>query len=95
MEEMEFETGVELSQLLLGRLKDSQLKDVYFDDDEDGRFLGLMFYKDDTEYHLTFEEDGTVQLAEGPVDGDVLDEVVTFGLDEVEAPFSADGPDDE
>jgi len=91
MEEMEFETGAELSQLLMGRLRGSQLEDVYFDDDEDGRFLGLMFSDGATEYHLTFEEDGTVHLAQGPVDGEELEEVVTFGLDEVEPPFSTDG----
>lgn len=88
---MEYRTGVALAEELLARLRGTELQDVYIDEDEEGRYLGVVFTDGDTEYHLTFEEDGTVQLAEGPLEGDELEEVTTFTLGEVGPPFSEDG----
>lgn len=84
-------SGVSVAELLLSRIGGAELQDVYLDEDEEGRFLGLVFTDGETEYHLTFEEDGTIQLAEGPLEGESLEEVVTFGLDEVVPPYSDEG----
>jgi hypothetical protein len=90
MEDMEGMAGAELVELLMSRLEGTRLEDVYLDQDEDGNFLGLMFSDGETEYHLTVDDAGTVQLSEGPLEGESLQEVVTFDLSEVEAPFSED-----
>ena len=89
--DMEFVTGARLAETLLSRIGGTQLEDVYIDEDEEGRYLGLVFTDGEREYHLTLQEDGTVQLAEGPVDGETLEEVATFSLGEVMPPFSEDG----
>ena len=88
---MEHRTGVSMAELLLSRIGGTEVQDVYFDEDEEGRYLGVVFTDGESEYHLTFEEDGTVQLAEGPLEGDSLEEVATFTLGEVRPPFSQDG----
>lgn len=88
---MEYRTGVDLAEALLSRLEGTELQDVYLDEDEEGRYLGLVFSNGETEYHLTMEEDGTVQLAEGPLEGEALEEITTFALSEVVPPFSEDG----
>ncbi|MHB1160624.1 MAG: hypothetical protein ACYC3V_09905 [Chloroflexota bacterium] len=88
---MEYRTGVTLAEELLSRIGGTEVQDVYIDEDEEGRYLGLVFSDGETEYHLTFEEDGTVQLAEGPLEGENLEEVATFSLNEVTPPFSEDG----
>ncbi len=84
-------SGVDVAELLLSRLGGTQVEDVYVDEDEEGRYLGVVFSDGENEYHLTFEEDGTVQLAQGPLEGETLEEVTTFNLTEVDAPFSEDG----
>lgn len=88
---MEYRSGVSLAELLLGRLRGTELEDVYLDEDEDGRYLGLVFTDGENEYHVTFQEDGTVELAEGLAEGEFLEEVTTFNLSEVEPPFSENG----
>lgn len=88
---MEYRTGVSLAELLMSRIGGTEVQDVYIDEDEEGRYLGVVFTDGESEYHLTFEEDGTVQLAEGPLEGDSLEEVTTFTLGDVTPPFSEDG----
>ncbi len=88
---MENQTGVNLAERLLAHIGGTELQDVYLDEDEEGRYLGLVFSDGEREYHLTFEEDGTIQLAEGPLEGESLEEVTTFSLGEVGPPFSEDG----
>lgn len=88
---MEYRTGVSLAELLMSRIGGTEVQDVYIDEDEEGRYLGVVFTDGESEYHLTFEEDGTVQLAEGPLEGDSLEEVTTFALGDVTPPFSEDG----
>ncbi len=90
MEEMEGMTGVGLVELMMSRLAGTRLEDVYLDQDEEGNYLGLMFSDGETEYHLTVDEDGSIQLAQGPLEGESLQEVTTFDLGEVLPPFSED-----
>lgn len=87
----DFTTGVGLAEFLTSRLGGCQVEDVYIDEDEDGRYLGLAFSDGETEYHLTFQQNGTVQLAQGPLEGETLDEVAAFDLSDVAPPFSEDG----
>ncbi len=87
---MEETTGQTLAELLLSQLQGAEVEDVYLDQDEDGNYLGVVFSDGETEYHLTFQEDGTVELAKGPVEGESLEEVAIFDLGEVEPPFSED-----
>jgi len=76
----------------LSFIKSTEVEDVYLDEDEDGEnYLGVVFTDGEMEYHLTFQEDGTVQLAMGPLEGESLEEVATFNLSEVEPPYSEDG----
>jgi len=95
MEDMEGMSGAVLAELLMSRLEGTRLEDVYLDQDEEGNYLGLMFSDGETEYHLTVDETGTVQLSEGPVEGETLQEVTSFDLSEVEAPFSEDSSTEE
>ncbi|MGE5620819.1 MAG: hypothetical protein ACM3US_16345 [Sphingomonadaceae bacterium] len=88
---MENRTGVSLAEELLSHIGGTEVEDVYIDEDENGRYLGLVFSDGETEYHLTFEEDGTIQLAEGPLEGEGLEEVTTFSINEVVPPYSEDG----
>ncbi len=88
---MEYRTGVSLAELLMSHIGGTEVEEVYIDEDEGGRYLGVVFTDGENEYHLTFEEDGTVQLAEGPLEGEKLEEVTTFSLTDVTPPFSEDG----
>jgi hypothetical protein len=88
------ESGSGLAEFLLGRLDGTRVEDVYIDEDEDGNYLGLVFSDDEREYHLTVDKSGEVQLAEGPLEGDSLEEVKTFRLDLLTAPFSDDSTDE-
>jgi hypothetical protein len=88
---VENQTGAGITKVLAENLKGKALDYVYLDEDDDGRYLGLVFTDGVTEYHLTFQEDGYVQLAAGPEDGDTVDEVLSFDLAELEEPFSDDG----
>ncbi len=84
-------SGIALTELLADRLEGTELQGVYFDEDDEGRpFLGLVLSDGEKEYHLTFDGTGTVELAEGPLEGESLDEVTAFQIDEVEPPFSED-----
>lgn len=84
-------TGVTLAELLWSQIRGTEVEDVYVDEDEEGHYLGVVLSDGETEYHLTFQEDGTVELAMGPVEGETLEEVVSFNLSEVEPPFSENG----
>ncbi len=88
---MESSTGSDIVKKLLENLEGKALDYAYIDEDEDGRYLGLVFTDGETEYHLTVQEDGFVQLAAGPEEGETLDEVISFDLGEVQEPFSTDG----
>ena len=88
---MEYRTGVSLAELLMSRIGGTEVQDVYIDEDEEGRYLGVVFTDGENEYHLTFEEGGTVQLAEGPMEGEKLEVVTSFSLGDVQPPFSEEG----
>lgn len=88
---MEYRTGVSLAELLMSHIGGTEVQDVYIDEDEHGRYIGVVFTDGENEYHLTFEEGGTVQLAEGPLEGDKLEEVTSFSLADVQPPFSEGG----
>lgn len=88
-------SGSGLADFLLGRLEGTRVEDVYIDEDEDGSYLGLVFSDGETEYHLTVDENGEVQLAEGPLEGESLEEVRSFRLDSVIPPFSENSSADE
>ena len=88
---MENRTGMALAGILMSRLSGTQVEDVYIDEDEEGPYLGLVFSDGETEYHLTFDAAGSVELAEGPLEGENLEEVVAFRIAQVEPPFSEDG----
>ena len=89
------ESGADLSEFLMSRLEGTRVEDIYIDEDEDGNFLGLVFSDGDVEYHLTVDEGGIVQLAEGTLEGDSLEEVKSFQLDAVIPPFSEDSSAEE
>jgi hypothetical protein len=84
------ESGSGLAEFLLSRLEGTRLEDVYIDKDEDGSYLGLVFSDGEKEYHLTVDESAEVQLAEGPLEGDSLEEVKTFRMNTLTPPFSDD-----
>lgn len=84
-------TGMSLADRLLSAIRGATVDDVYMDEDEEGHYLGVVFTIDEMEYHLTFQEDGTVQLAMGEVEGESLEEVITFNLADIEPPFSGNG----
>lgn len=88
---MDYRTGVSLAELLMSHIGGTEVQDVYIDEDEQGRYIGVVFTDGENEYHLTFEEGGTVQLAEGPLEGDKLEEVTSFSLADVQPPFSEGG----
>ena len=88
--EPEEDSGAGLAELLLSRLGGTQLDDIYLDEDEDGRYLGLVFSDGETEYHLTVDEEGVVELSQGALEGESLEEVASFALGEVAPPFSED-----
>lgn len=88
------ESGSGLAEFLLSRLDGTRVEDVYIDEDEDGSYLGLVFSDDEKEYHLTVDESGEVQLAEGPLEGESLEEVKTFRLDLLTPPFSDDSAEE-
>ena len=88
------ESGSGLAEFLLSRLDGTLVEDIYIDEDEDGSYLGLVFSGDDKEYHLTVDEIGEVQLAEGPLEGESLEEVRTFRLDLLKPPFSDDSAEE-
>ncbi len=88
---MEGRTGVSVAEQLLSYIGGTEVQDVYFDEDEEGRYLGVVFTDGETEYHLTFEADGTVRLAEGPLEGESLEEVTTFTIGEVAPPLYQGG----
>lgn len=90
MEEMTDRTGTSLTELLTSHLEGTQLDEVYIDQDEDGNFVGLVFSDGETEYHLTFDDNGSIMLARGSLQGEMLQEVVEFSLDEVLPPFPGD-----
>ena len=83
--------GAEIVKEILENLEGSQIDYVYIDEDEEGQYLGLVFTDGENEYHLTVQQDGFVQLAAGPEEGESLDEVLSFNLGKVEEPFSVDG----
>ncbi len=87
---MEPRTGISVAESLLSHIGGTEVQDVYVDEDEGGRFLGVVFTDGETEYHITFEENGRVQLAEGPLEGEKLEEVTTFMLSEVTPPYSGE-----
>lgn len=91
---MESNVGAEIVARLQENLVGRRVDYAYVDEDEFGRYIGLVFTDGETEYHLTVQEDGAIQLASGPEDGDTLEEVMSFNLHEVEEPFSADGVED-
>lgn len=84
-------SGAEIVKQLLENLEGTQIDYIYVDEDEDGQYLGLVFSDGETEFHLTMQQDGFVQLASGPEEGENLDEVLSFKLGEVQEPFSTDG----
>ncbi len=92
---MASKVGVEIVQQLLENIQDSHVEYAYIDEDDDGKYLGIVFSDGGTEYHLTFQQDGYVQLAAGPEEGNTLEEVMSFSLGEVEEPFSTDGDGEE
>lgn len=92
---MELKVGSEIVESLLDNLEGRQIDYAYIDEDEDGRYLGLVFTDGETEYHLTVQQDGYIQLASGPEEGDTLEEVISFKLGEVEEPYSVDGAGEE
>ena len=87
---MESRIGADIVRMLLENLQGKTLEYAYLDGDEEGTYLGLVFTDGETEYHLTVQEDGFVQLASGPEEGETLDEVMSFPLGEVEEPFSTE-----
>lgn len=90
-------SGAEILEKLLEHIEGTYVDYAYVDEDEDGKFLGIVLIDDEehTEYHLTLQQNGYVQLAAGPEEGETLDEVMDFNLAEVEEPFSNDGVEGE
>jgi hypothetical protein len=83
--------GADIVKALLENLEGKEVDYVYIDEDEGGRYLGVAFTDGETECHLTFQQDGFIQLAAGPEEGAELNEVLSFDLATVEEPFSEDG----
>ena len=46
--------GVSLAERLLSAIQGTEVDDIYLDEDEDGKYLGVVFTDNETEYHLTF-----------------------------------------
>jgi len=91
---VESRIGADIVKALLEQLEGKTVDYVYIDEDEDGHYLSVVLTDGETECHLTFQQDGFVQLAAGPEEGEELDEVLSFDLDQVEEPFSEDGAED-
>lgn len=88
---MKSRIGADIVKSLLENLEGKQVDYIYIDEDDDGRYLGVVLTDGETECHLTFQQDGFVQVAAGPEQGEELEEVLSFELGDVEEPFSADG----
>ncbi len=87
---MESRIGADIVRDLMENLEGKEVDYIYIEEDEGGRYLGVVLTDGETECHLTFQQDGFVQLAAGPEAGEELDEVMAFNLGEVEEPFSDD-----
>lgn len=92
---MESRIGADIVRDLMENLEGKEVDYIYIDEDEDGRYLGVVLTDGETECHLTFQQNGFVQLAAGPEEGEELDEVLAFDLGDVEEPFSDDGAEDD
>ena len=92
---MESRIGADIVRDLMENLEGKEVDYIYIDEYEAWRYLGVVLTDGETECHLTFQQNGFVQLAAGPEEGEELDEVLAFDLGDVEEPFSDDGAEDD